>query len=149
MSLERFTEAQAPVWDQVMRELRAGQKTSHWMWYVFPQLASLGRSQRARYYGIADLDEAKAYAAHPVLGPRLRAAAEAVLGHQDRSAEEIMGSIDAFKLRSCATLFERADPGADVFPRLIDRFHDGRRCPLTLAELPPERGPRWHRAQAP
>ncbi|MDA7429946.1 DUF1810 domain-containing protein [Primorskyibacter aestuariivivens] len=135
MSLERFTEAQAPVWDQVMRELRAGQKTSHWMWYVFPQLASLGRSHRARVYGIADLAEAKAYAAHSVLGPRLREAAATVLEHPDKSAEQIMGGIDALKLRSCATLFERADPEAEAFPSLIETFYDGVRCPLTLAEL--------------
>lgn len=135
MSLERFTEAQAPVWEQVMRELRGGKKTSHWMWYVFPQLASLGRSYRARFYGIADLAEAKAFAAHPVLAPRLRGAARAVLGHPDRSVELIMGKVDALKLRSCATLFEVADPGAVEFPRVIETIYDGTRCSLTLAEL--------------
>ncbi|WP_417524607.1 DUF1810 domain-containing protein [Marinovum sp.] len=134
MSLGRFVEAQEGVWPQALAELQAGRKQSHWMWFIFPQLASLGRSAMAQHYGIADLAEARAYARHPVLGPRLREAGAAVLGHPERSAEDIMGGIDALKLRSCATLFERADPESDIFSRLIETFYGGARCPLTLTE---------------
>ena len=135
MSLARFTEAQAGIWEQALGELQAGRKRSHWMWFIFPQLASLGRSATAKHYGITDLAEAEAYAAHDLLGPRLRHAGAAVLGHADRIAEEILGPVDALKLRSCATLFERADPDSAVHRRLIETFYGGARCPLTLAEL--------------
>lgn len=135
MSLARFVEAQAAVWTSALAELQAGCKQSHWMWFVFPQLASLGRSQMARHYGIADLAEARAYAAHDLLGPRLRQASAAVLLNPDRTVEEIMGRIDAMKLRSSMTLFERADPGCDLYARVIETFHDGQRCASTLAEI--------------
>lgn len=135
MTLSRFVEAQAPVWATALAELQAGCKQSHWMWFIFPQLASLGRSQMARHYGIADLAEAKAYAAHDLLGPRLREATAAVLLNPDRAIEEIMGGIDALKLRSSMTLFERADPNTDLYTRVIETFHHGRRCAPTLAEL--------------
>ncbi|WP_283638335.1 DUF1810 domain-containing protein [Marinovum algicola] len=135
MSLSRFIAAQDGVWEQALGELQAGRKRSHWMWFIFPQLASLGRSAKAQRYGLADLAEARAYAAHAVLGPRLREAGAAVLAHRGRAAEEILGGIDALKLRSCATLFERADHGSDVHARLIDNFYGGDRCPLTQAEI--------------
>ncbi len=135
MSLTRFIEAQQGVWTQALEELQAGRKQSHWMWFVFPQLASLGRSATAQHYGIADLAEARAYGAHDLLGPRLRQAGAAVLGHPGRSAEDILGQVDALKLRSCATLFERADPGSTVHRGIIDTFYGGTRCPLTLSEL--------------
>src|SRR5918998_2795772 len=100
--LRRFTEAQDAdgTYDRALAELRAGRKTSHWMWFVFPQIAGLGRSPTAQHYAISGLDEARAYLAHPVLGPRLRESAEALLGATDRSAEEMLGGIDALKLRS-------------------------------------------------
>lgn len=105
------------------------------MWFVFPQLRGLGRSERARFYGIEGLSEARDYAAHPVLGPRLRAAAELVLSHAGRPAETILGAVDAAKLRSCATLFAAADPAARVFPALLSAFHDGTPCPETAARV--------------
>ncbi len=106
--LDRFVRAQADSYDNALAELRAGTKRSHWMWYVFPQIAGLGQSAMARRYEIRDLDQARAYLAHPLLGPRYAAAAEALLPHRDRSATSIMGTIDAMKLRSSLTLFDRA-----------------------------------------
>lgn len=134
--LNRFVEAQDPVFAQVLAELRAGRKRTHWMWFVFPQLRSLGRSATARHFGLADLDEARAYAAHPVLGPRLRTCAQALLDVQGRSAHDIFGSPDDLKLCSCMTLFERAG-GADAptCSAVIDRYCNGRRDPLTLQAL--------------
>ncbi len=128
---DRFLTAQEGTYDTALRELRAGRKASHWMWFIFPQLTALGRSGTAKRYGIDGLAEARAYLAHPVLGPRLIEAAGAVLTHPDRSAEAIMGGIDAKKLRSSATLFEAAG-GDEVFSELLDTFYGGARCPLTL-----------------
>ncbi len=133
-ALDRFVDAQAVSYDTALAELRQGRKRSHWMWYIFPQLAELGRSPTAKFYGIVDLDEARAYLAHPVLGPRLAECAEAVLIHAGREPSEIMGEIDALKLRSSATLFREAGGGA-VFQRLLDDFYGGRACPLTLRAL--------------
>jgi uncharacterized protein (DUF1810 family) len=133
--LAPFLDAQAPVIDTVMAELARGRKETHWMWFVFPQLRRLGRSERARFYGIEGLPEARDYAAHPVLAPRLRAAAELVLSHAGRPAETILGAVDAAKLRSCATLFAAADPAARVFPALLSAFHDGTPCPETAARV--------------
>ncbi|RDE05989.1 DUF1810 domain-containing protein [Sphingomonas aracearum] len=133
--LERFVEAQAPVYDQALAELTRGRKTSHWMWFVFPQIAGLGHSAMAQRYAIADLAEARAYLAHPLLGPRLLECAEAILAHAGQSAEAILGGIDAVKLRSSATLFEAAS-GGDVFTLLLDTFYAGQRDPATLARLP-------------
>jgi len=131
--LTRFTAAQAGgVYEGALAELTAGAKTGHWMWFVFPQIAGLGRSATARHYAIRDLDEARAYLGDPVLGPRLTAAAEALLRHAGRSAAAILGGIDATKLRSCATLFEAAGGGA-TFAALLDTFHAGERDPATLA----------------
>src|SRR2546423_13352075 len=102
-NLQRFVEAQEPVFERVRVELRRGRKTSHWMWFVFPQIAGLGRSETSRYYAISSLDEAKAYLAHPVLGPRLRECAGLVVQAQGQSAEQIFGGIDAQKLQSSMT----------------------------------------------
>ena len=131
--LARFLQAQEGSHEAALAELRAGRKRSHWMWFVFPQLRGLGRSETARYFGIADGDEARRYLGHPVLGPRLTACAEAVLAHDDLSAEAIFGAVDALKLRSSATLFD-AVGGPDVHRALIARHFDGP-CPLTLARL--------------
>ncbi len=132
MTLHRFHEAQAVTYATALAELQAGRKQSHWMWFIFPQLASLGRSGTAKFYGIADLEEARAYLADPVLGPRLIACAEAMLMHPHRSAEDILGPADALKLRSSATLFEAA--GAPVMDRVLATFYGGKRCVVTGAE---------------
>ena len=124
--LERFVSAQDGVFDGALAELRAGRKTGHWIWFVFPQVAGLGRSEMSRIYSIGSLAEARAYLAHPVLGPRLREAAAAVLATHGRSADEILGSIDAVKLRSSMTLFLRADPDEPGFRAVLDRLYDGR-----------------------
>ena len=137
--LERFVTAQAGVYENVCAELTAGRKASHWMWFIFPQLRGLGRSETARYYGLRDLNEACAYDAHDVLGPRLHACAELVLGHPDKPVQDIMGKIDALKLRSCATLFERAAAKPEVFSTLLETFFDGSRCALTEEELEEKR----------
>jgi uncharacterized protein (DUF1810 family) len=122
----RFLSAQAGVVDGAIAELRAGRKAGHWMWFVFPQLVGLGRSEISRFYGIASFDEARAYVAHPVLGARLRAAARAVLHTHDTTAEAILGSIDAMKLRSSMTLFHRAAPDEPVFAEVLARFYSGK-----------------------
>jgi uncharacterized protein (DUF1810 family) len=123
--LERFVEAQAGVYARAIDELRRGRKTGHWMWFIFPQIAGLGMSEMSRTYAIGSLDEARAYLAHPILGPRLRECFEAVLAAGDRTAVEIMGPVDAKKLRSCLTLFHRAAPEEPVFARGLDRFYGG------------------------
>ena len=125
LDLDRFVRAQAPVYDEVLAELRQGRKTSHWMWFVFPQVAGLGRSEAARYYAIGSLDEARAYLAHPVLGPRLRECGALLLAVEGHTAESILGSIDALKLRSSMTLFLRAAPAEPAFPAVLDRYYGG------------------------
>ncbi|MBB5699908.1 DUF1810 domain-containing protein [Sphingomonas yantingensis] len=112
--LERFVTAQAGVYPAALAELRAGEKRSHWMWFVFPQIAGLGRSAMAAAYAIGSIEEARAYLAHPVLGPRYLECVEALLMHRGRSAEAIMGTVDAMKLRSSLTLFAAAGGGALV-----------------------------------
>lgn len=134
-TLEEFVSAQAPVWDDVLRELGQGRKTSHWIWWVFPQLASLGRSPRARYFGLAGVGEAGAYLAHPVLGPRLQEASALLLTHDGASPEDILGSVDALKIRSSMTLFEAVPDAPKVFSQVLDRLYGGSRCPITQAEL--------------
>ena len=133
--LDRFVQAQAATYDAALAELRAGRKTGHWMWFVFPQVEGLGRSPTAQHYAISGLDEARAYLAHPVLGPRLRESAEALLGVPDRSAEEILGGIDALKLRSSMTLFARAAPDEAVFRAVLERFYGGEADPETDRRL--------------
>ncbi|HWI82788.1 DUF1810 domain-containing protein [Ramlibacter sp.] len=133
--LERFVQAQAPVYRQALAELRAGRKRSHWMWFVFPQLQALGRSATAWHYGLASLAEAQAYWAHPLLGARLRECSEAVLNGPEADVRRLFGSPDDLKFRSCLTLFERVAPQAPVFRRCLDRFYGGAPDPLTLAAL--------------
>lgn len=134
-NLDRFLDAQAPVIAQALDELRAGAKRSHWMWFVFPQIAGLGRSETARFYAIADREEARAYLAHPVLGPRLAECTEAMLAWAGRrSAEGILGSIDAMKFRSAMTLFE-AGGGHARFAQALEAFFEGERDEQTLALL--------------
>ena len=124
--LERFVVAQAGIYDSVLAELRRGRKTSHWMWYIFPQVAGLGQSWTSRQYAIASLDEARAYLAHPVLGPRLLECATVVLATPAQTtADAIFGGTDAMKLRSSMTLFLRAAPGEALFRRVLDRFWAG------------------------
>jgi uncharacterized protein (DUF1810 family) len=133
--LERFVAAQnaGQTYQQAVAELRQGRKTSHWMWFVFPQIAGLGQSPASRMYAISSLAEARAYLAHPVLGPRLEECAEIVCGFQGWSADQILGGIDALKLRSSATLFARADPATQVFQRVLDQYFDGLPDPATDA----------------
>jgi uncharacterized protein (DUF1810 family) len=123
--LERFVDAQQGVIDGALRELRAGRKTGHWIWFVFPQVAGLGHSELSRYYAIGSLDEGRAYLAHPTLGERLRDCAAAVLAVEGRTAEQILGPVDAAKLRSSMTLFLRAAPDEPLFQRVLDRFFAG------------------------
>jgi uncharacterized protein (DUF1810 family) len=134
-TLQRFVDAQAPVFDQVCSELAAGRKTSHWMWFVFPQLRGLGRSEMARFYGLASADEARAYWRHPVLGTRLAHCAALVQASMASTAHALFGSPDDLKLRSCMTLFARIAPEAPVFDAVLARYFDGRPDPATLALL--------------
>jgi uncharacterized protein (DUF1810 family) len=133
LALERFTRAQAPVMNAVRGELRAGRKQSHWMWFVFPQLRGLGLSSTAQLYGIASLQEARAYLAHPVLGARLRECCELMLAvPEPRSAHDILGSPDDLKFRSCVTLFSLAAPDEPLFARCLARFYGGQADVRTL-----------------
>jgi uncharacterized protein (DUF1810 family) len=130
--LERFVAAQDPIWDRVQAELRRGRKSSHWMWFVFPQIAGLGSSPTARAYALSGLDEARAYLAHPVLGPRLREAAQLAAAVPAGGASEVFGYPDDLKLRSSMTLFARAAPEEPVFTAVLDRYFDGDPDPRTL-----------------
>ncbi len=123
-NLNRFVEAQASVIDTVLLELKRGKKQSHWMWFVFPQIAGLGFSSMAQKYAISSLDEARAYLGHPVLGDRLRKCVELVLQVENRSAHQIFGSPDDMKFRSSLTLFSEAT-GEEVFLRALDEYFDG------------------------
>lgn len=133
--LQRFVDAQAPVYAQAIKELRAGHKTSHWMWFVFPQLRGLGRSDTAHYYGLSGAAEALAYLRHLSLGPRLRACCELLDNRAGRSAEAIFGGVDAMKLHSCLTLFLRASSGDALFERLLQRYFNGEQDAKTLELL--------------
>jgi len=124
--LDRFVKAQEPIFERVRGELRAGQKQSHWMWFVFPQLRGLGASPTSVYYGIGSIDEAQAYLAHPVLGPRLREVTQLVLDTRDRTLTDIFGSPDDIKFRSSMTLFARAAaPEASLFETALTTRCDG------------------------
>jgi len=123
--LGRFLDAQRSGYDGIVRELRAGSKTGHWIWFVFPQVAGLGRSGMNALYAISGLDEARAYLAHTVLGSRLRECAEIVAASDAPSAESIFGGLDALKVRSSMTLFLRADPSEPAFLRVLDRYYGG------------------------
>jgi uncharacterized protein (DUF1810 family) len=131
--LERFVTAQEPVFDTVLSELRAGRKRSHWMWFVFPQLRGLGHSAMAERYGISSLAEARAYLAHPVLGPRLDLCTRTVLEIETASLHAIFGSPDDVKFQSCVTLFALAAEEDNPFQRALDRWCDGRPDERTLA----------------
>jgi uncharacterized protein (DUF1810 family) len=130
--LQRFVDAQAPLWPQVRAELAAGEKRTHWMWFVFPQLASLGRSATAKRYGIASRAEAQAYARHPLLGPRLVEGTRLVQAVRGRSLHEVFGSPDDLKFGSCMTLFHAAAPHEPAYAEAIERLLHGRPDAATL-----------------
>jgi uncharacterized protein (DUF1810 family) len=134
-SLQEFVEAQERVWTDVLREMRVGRKTSHWIWWVFPQLSVLGRSKRAVYFGLSGLSEARAYLAHPLLGPRLIEVTELLLSHQGSDPVDILGSVDALKVRSCMTLFESVPDAPEVFGQVLNSLYHGERCHITEHEL--------------
>jgi uncharacterized protein (DUF1810 family) len=134
-NLQRFVDAQQDRFEIALAELNAGSKRSHWMWFVFPQLAGLGRSPTAQFYGIASIGEAEAYLDYPVLAARLRRSVQAILPWTaSRSAEQILGPVDALKLRSSMTLFDRVEPGG-LFAEALDGFYGGQRDQRTLALL--------------
>lgn len=133
--LDRFLQAQERDYPFAMTELLAGKKESHWVWYIFPQLRGNGHSDRSMFYGIVDLKEARDYLRHPTLELRLMAAMDAVLFHRKRPAAEILGSVDAAKLRSCATLFHLARPEEPMFKDVLKAFFDGVPCPLTVKAI--------------
>ena len=136
-NLQRFVDAQddGGVFETAVRELRAGSKRSHWMWFVFPQIAGLGHSSMARRYAISELAEAQAYLTHPVLGARLRQCADILTGLDSSNASEIFGMVDSQKLRSSMTLFLRADPTSDVFHHVLNRYFSGEADPETDCRL--------------
>jgi uncharacterized protein (DUF1810 family) len=134
-NLQRFVEAQEPVYDRALAELLRGRKESHWMWFVFPQLAALGRSATAKLYGIGSAAEARAYLEHEVLGARLLECTRAVCRHRDPGAEAIFGSVDAMKLRSSMTLFEAVAGDAAPFSQALELLYGGARDEATLALL--------------
>jgi uncharacterized protein (DUF1810 family) len=138
--LDRFVGAQEQMYDGALAELRRGRKTGHWIWFVFPQIAGLGRSAMSQRFAIASLDEARAYLAHPVLGARLHESVAAVLSVRDRTADEIMGSLDATKLRSSLTLFHRAAPDDPLFGDALDRLYGGAEDAATDDLLATNRG---------
>jgi len=134
--LTRFVDAQRDSYPAALAELHAGAKRSHWMWFVFPQIAGLGSSAMARHYAIADRTEAQAYLAHPLLGARLAESSQALLPHRDRDIAAMLGAIDAMKLRSSMTLFEAAsDGGEPIFAAILDTFYASERDATTLARL--------------
>ncbi len=133
--LARFVDAQDAVYADVLLELRRGRKETHWMWFVFPQIAGLGSSQTARFYAIADLAEASAYLEHPVLGSRLIECTQIVLAHKDKSLTQIFGHPDDIKFRSSITLFARAAEAPSIFDQALTQFSDGQPDPATLARL--------------
>lgn len=136
--LIRFVNAQADVYDQVVKELSEGRKRSHWMWFIFPQVAGLGHSSMAHHYAIRDLDQAKRYLADPLLGSRLREDMRLMMRHKGKSALEILGSPDDLKFRSCLTLFAQAasdDTNRSLFTEALDQFYGGKTDPGTLELL--------------
>ena len=135
VDLGRFVAAQEQVWPTALAELKAGRKQSHWMWFVFPQLAGLGLSPMAVHYAIGSADEARAYLDDPLLGARLRDGVATMLAHRKRSAEAILGGIDALKFRSCMTLFEAVADDPALFAEALDAFYGGARDERTLELL--------------
>jgi uncharacterized protein (DUF1810 family) len=135
VSLERFVTAQAQIYPRVLAELQAGRKQSHWMWFIFPQIAGLSGSYRGQLYAIQSLEEAQEYLAHPVLGARLRECCEAVMAVGGKTAHQIFGSPDDLKFRSCLTLFAQVAPDEPLFADLLDKYFDGGADELTLQKL--------------
>ena len=135
--LQRFVKAQAhgDIYDRALNELRLGRKQSHWMWYVFPQIAGLGSSPMADKYAISSISEARAYVTHPVLGPRLLACAKELVGLSSHDPVQVVGAVDSLKLRSSMTLFERAAPDEPVFGQVLEKYYGGKRDDATLARL--------------
>lgn len=133
--LQRFADAQAPVYDQVTAELRSGRKRTHWMWFVFPQIEGLGHSAMAQTYAIGSLAEAKAYLAHPILGPRLRECARLVVGVENRAIAQIFGAPDDLKFHSSMTLFAQAAPDDEIFRKALRKYFGGKEDAATLAKL--------------
>jgi len=133
--LSRFIEAQDGIYSDVLDELGRGRKTGHWIWYIFPQIAGLGFSGMSRRYSIASLDEAKAYAEHPLLGQRLIECVELVMAVEGQSAEQIFGHLDALKFRSCLTLFAAADDDNQIYQKALNKYFDGSPDPLTIQAL--------------
>jgi uncharacterized protein (DUF1810 family) len=134
-NLQRFVDAQQPVYEEVVRELRQGDKRTHWMWFIFPQIQGIGNSPTAQYYAISGIDEARSYLSHPVLGPRLRECTEIVNGVQGRSLDAIFGYPDNLKFRSSMTLFQRASEDGAVFESALRKYCGGEKDPLTLSRL--------------
>lgn len=134
--LIRFIEAQSPVYDDVLSELNAGRKQSHWMWFIFPQVEGLGRSETARFYAIQGRPEARAYLDHPILGRRLLECTQAMLRHQNQSALDILGSPDDFKFRSSMTLFAEVSATRSLFEQALETFFEGEKDQATLTRLP-------------
>jgi uncharacterized protein (DUF1810 family) len=134
-NLARFLDAQAPIIERALEELRAGRKSSHWMWFVFPQIRGLGRSATARRFAIASRAEAEAYLRDPVLGPRLRECTRAVIALEDRRIDEIFGYPDSLKFRSSMTLFAHASADNDVFLEALRKYFGGEEDALTLERL--------------
>ena len=130
-NLQRFLDAQSHYYEQALQEVQNGYKSSHWIWFIFPQLATLGHSYNAKYYGINGYDEAEAYLKHPVLGSRLRTITKVLLTHTDMNVVNIFGGIDAMKVCSCMTLFDTVSPN-DVFQEVLDKFYNGRYDKKTL-----------------
>lgn len=133
--LERFVDAQSTVYEQVLGELRAGRKHSHWIWFIFPQIAGLGYSSTARFYAIQSLDEAQAFLQHPVLGQRLRECTAIVNAIEGRSINAIFGSPDDLKFRSSMTLFAQASEDNELFISALEKYFDGKPDPLTLQRI--------------
>ena len=134
-NLMRFVEAQEDDFTQALAEIRRGRKTSHWMWYIFPQIEGLGFSATSRRYAIQGIEEARAYLEHPLLGPRLIECAQAVLGVEGRSAHDIFGSPDDLQLKSCATLFACVSVPGSAFHRLLETYFHGEQDARTLERL--------------
>lgn len=131
-NLSRFVHAQESAYEQALSEIRSGRKRSHWMWFIFPQFQGLGASLASQRYAIGSLGEAQAYLRHPILGPRLLGAAEAVLALEGRAASDVFGFPDDLKLKSCATLFAQASPAGSVFEQLLDKYFGAERDEKTL-----------------
>ena len=135
--LQRFITAQEQSYDgykQALSEMQQGRKTSHWIWYIFPQIKGLGHSYMSNYYGISCLEEAQEYMADEVLSARLREITNALLSHKDKTSKEILGDVDSWKVRSCMTLFDTVCPD-DIFREVLNQFYDGKSCRRTLGKL--------------